>query len=70
MPIRTIAEAVYIIASAGVTYAVTLLAMWGYPQGRHTIWIVGLVSTAIVALMGVKPLIDAWKIERGARAHV
>ena len=65
MPIRTIAETCYLLASAGVTWAITRLAMWGYPQGRDTIWTVGLVSTVIVALMGVRPLMVAWRADRG-----
>jgi len=69
MPIRTIAEFCYIIASAAVTCAITRLAMWGYPQGADTIWVVGMVSIVLVIALGAKPLMTAWAAERTARDH-
>ena len=38
MSARTLAEACYMIASAIVTYLITAMAAWGYPQGAATIW--------------------------------
>ena len=70
MPIRTIAELCYVIASTVVTYAITRLAMWGYPQGRHTIWLVGLGSMAAVFLLGLKPLWTAWNRDKTAQHDV
>lgn len=69
LPVRTIAELTYVVTSAVVAYAATRLAIWGYPQGGDTIRIVGLVSTGIVILMGVKPLATAWIADHGAQNH-
>jgi ABC-type maltose transport system permease subunit len=66
VPIRTVAEACYVVASAIVTYAITRLAMWGYPQGRDTIWIVGMVSIVAVVTLGIKPLLTAWAVDHPA----
>jgi len=66
---RTIAEFCYMLASAGVTWLIAWGAAWSYPQGADTIWPIGWVSIAIVAVLGFKPFWDSWRIDKlSARA--
>ncbi len=55
------------VASAIVTYLITAMAAWGYPQGKATIWPIGLVSMAFVIGFALKPLIDSLRADRAAR---
>lgn len=67
MSARTLAEACYMIASAIVTYLITAMAAWGYPQGGDTIWPIGLVSTAFVIGFGLKPFLVSLRADRAGR---
>ncbi|MGN6817367.1 MAG: hypothetical protein ACTHJR_01705 [Sphingomonas sp.] len=67
MSARTLAEACYMVASAIVTYLITAMAAWGYPQGGDTIWPIGLVSTAFVVGFGFKPFLLSWRADRAGR---
>ena len=67
MSARTLAEACYMVASAIVTYLITAMAGWGYPQGGETIWPIGLVSTAFVVGFGFKPFLLSWRADRAGR---
>jgi len=67
MSARTLAEACYMVASAIVTYLITSLAAWGYPQGKETIWPIGLVAMAFVIAFGFKPFLDSWRADRVGR---
>jgi hypothetical protein len=64
LPLRTIAEFIYIVVSAAATFGVTWAAAWGYPQGGEVIWPVGLGSMVIVVAMGIRPLMLAWAKDR------
>jgi len=55
------------VASAIVTYLITAMAAWGYPQGGDTIWPIGLVSTAFVVGFGFKPFLLSWRADRAGR---
>ena len=39
-------------------------AAWGYPQGKHVIWPVGLVALAFVIGMGIKPIVVSLRADR------
>ena len=52
------------VASAIVTWLITAMAAWGYPQGEETIWPIGLVSMAFVLGFGLKPLVTSWRADR------
>ncbi len=67
MSARTLAEACYMVASAIVTYLITAMAAWGYPQGAATIWPIGLVSTAFVIGFGLKPFLVSLRADRAGR---
>jgi hypothetical protein len=61
MSARTLAEACYMVASAIMTYLITAMAAWGYPQGSATIWPIGLVAIAFVIGFGLKPFLVSWR---------
>lgn len=67
MSARTLAEACYMVASAIVTYLITTMAAWGYPQGKTTIWPIGLVAMAFVIGFGFKPFVESWRADRAQR---
>ena len=64
MSTRTISEICYMITSAAVTWFFVWGAAWGYPQGRHVIWPIGLVALAFVIGMGIKPIVDSLRADR------
>jgi len=55
------------IASAIVTYLITAMAAWGYPQGGATIWPIGLVAMAFVIGFGFKPFLVSWRADHVGR---
>ena len=63
---RTIAEFCYMLASAAVTWLITAVAAWGYPQGRDTIWPIGLISIAFVTGFAFKPFLDSVRADKAA----
>jgi hypothetical protein len=67
MSARTLAEACYMIASAIVTYLITAMAAWGYPQGGATIWPIGLVAMAFVIGFGFKPFLVSWRTDHAGQ---
>ena len=64
---RTIAEFCYMLASAAVTWLITAVAAWGYPQGRDTIWPIGLISIAFVTGFAFKPFLDSVRADQAGR---
>ena len=67
MSARTLAEACYMVASAIVTYLITAMAAWGYPQGGATIWPIGLIAMAFVIGFGFKPFLISWRADHTQR---
>ena len=67
MSSRTAAELAYMLASAAVTWMITAIAAWGYPQGSDAIWPVGLVSMAFVSGFAFKPFLDSVRADRKQR---
>ena len=67
MSLRTFAEACYMVASAIVTYLITAMAAWGYPQGGATIWPIGLVAMAFVIGFGFRPFLVSWRADHAGR---
>jgi hypothetical protein len=67
MSAGTLAEACYMVASAVVTYLITAMAAWGYPQGGATIWPIGLVAMAFVIGFGFKPFLVSWRADHAGR---
>lgn len=61
---RTGAEALYTATAALVIAAAFRGAAWAYPQGRETIWTIGLVAIAAVMGMAWPQLRDAWRADR------
>ncbi|MBN8806970.1 MAG: hypothetical protein J0I47_01840 [Sphingomonas sp.] len=61
---RTLAELCYMIASVVVTLLITWYAAWGYPQGGTEIWVIGIVSAVLVAIMALRPFLDSWRVDR------
>ena len=55
------------VASAIVTYLITAMAAWGYPQGGATIWPIGLVAMAFVIGFGFKPFLVSWRADHARR---
>jgi len=67
MPLRTLVEALHVVAGLAATVAVAAVCAWGYPQATATIWWVAGVAFVIVAAMGVYPLRTAWRADRARR---
>lgn len=61
----TLIELLHIAAGLAGTLLITKLSAWAYPLGRETIWTVGYLSAAVVALMGIRPLRRALARDRG-----
>ncbi len=57
---RTITELLHIAVGLVGTAIVASLAVWAVPRAGPTIWVVAYLSMIAVALMGVKPVRDAW----------
>lgn len=62
---RTLAEALHLAAGVVATAAMFAAAAWAYPQGFATIWNVGFVTMAAVAVMSVPEFGKAWTADRG-----
>lgn len=56
---RLILEVLYTVLSIAGAYGVGWAASWAYPVGRDNIWLITWISVAIVALMGVRPVMRA-----------
>ncbi|MDE0878562.1 MAG: hypothetical protein OSB00_07835 [Sphingomonas bacterium] len=61
---RLAVELFYILLGLAVTVALTAAAAWSYPMGRQVIWWCGAGAAAATLLMGVGPLMRAWRIDR------
>ncbi|WP_136941406.1 hypothetical protein [Sphingomonas baiyangensis] len=59
-------ELVYIALGLAAAWAIGALAEWAYPIGRDSIRIVTAAAMGVVIVLGVRPLVAAW---RGRSPH-
>lgn len=61
---RTLAETLHLAAGVAAAAAMFGAAAWAYPQGFATIWNVGFVTMAAVAVMSAPEFRKAWMADR------
>ena len=64
---RTLTEMLHLAAAVVTTAALFAGGAWGYPQGRATIWAIGYVTMAAVALLSLPALLRAMAADREGR---
>ncbi|MBW4331462.1 hypothetical protein KY084_11350 [Stakelama sp. CBK3Z-3] len=61
---RVLIEVLYIVAGLAAVVLLGWLSAWSYPLGRHDIWLVTGAAVVVVVLMGVWPVMRAYRADR------
>lgn len=65
--LRTLIEVFHIALGVLATALLAAAAVWSLPHAADTIWGVAYGVMVVVVAMGIRPLRDAWRRDRGER---
>ena len=61
---RVLIEVLHIAAGLAAAMLIAALAAWSYPLARRDIWQVDYIAMVIVVLMGIEPILRAYREDR------
>ncbi|MHA6722233.1 hypothetical protein [Sphingomonas sp. RS2018] len=61
---RVLVEVLHIAIGLAAAALIVATAVWAYPLARHEIETTGWVAAVIIVLLGIRPLLAAYRIDR------